>query len=141
MILIVLHIFKPCYFVDGFSKLWRRFPKREATVFAVSQDHSEYIEVDVNDSGEVIQYPNSKDGSSGGSSTIHYEGSDGKPGFVSFYNRPYKREDGTSANVKTGQSSLAWLAGPAVLVASFIFPSLYLRKILSTIFEDSLLTG
>ncbi|KAL3512797.1 hypothetical protein ACH5RR_025514 [Cinchona calisaya] len=35
---------------------------------------------------------------------------------------------------------MLWLVGPAVLVASFIFPSFYLCKILSTIFEDSLIT-
>lgn len=45
------------------------------------------------------------------------------------------------SNVQRNPSSLLWFIGPAVLVASFIFPSLYLRKILSAVFEDSLLTG
>lgn len=111
-------------------------------VFAVSEDQSEYIELEPDASEQVSQHPNSEDNSSGGSSTIHYERTDGKPGFISFYNRPYKREDGTNIiNVERSQSSLVWFAGPAVLVASFIFPSLYLRRILSTVFEDSLLTG
>lgn len=75
------------------------------------------------------------------SSSIPLEGTDGKPGLVSFYNRPYKRQDDVSSNVQRTQGSPLWFLGPAVLVASFIFPSLYLRRILSTVFEDSLLTG
>lgn len=39
------------------------------------------------------------------------------------------------------QNNLLWFIGPSVLVASFIFPSLYMRRILSAVFEDSLLTG
>lgn len=66
----------------------------------------------------------------------------GRPGFVSFYNNfEYARESEVKpASVRMNQNSLLWFAGPAVLVASFILPSLYLRRIISTIFEDSLLT-
>lgn len=70
------------------------------------------------------------------------EGSGGKPGFISFYHRPNRTEDEIFfAGPHKNQNNLLWLIGPGVLVASFIFPSLYLRRILSTIFEDSLLTG
>lgn len=71
-----------------------------------------------------------------------FDGTGGKPGLISFYNRPYKREDEVSLSTpEIKNSNLLWLVGPAVLVASFIFPSLYLRKLILTIFEDSLLTG
>lgn len=79
------------------------------------------------------------------SSTPSYEqpaGSGGKPGFVSFYSLQRTKESVVpSPSVRTNQNSLLWFAGPAVLVASFILPSLYLRRIISLIFEDSLLTG
>lgn len=70
------------------------------------------------------------------------ERSGGRPGVISFYNHPYDKEPEvfTSTNSTSDQTHLLWFVGPAVLVASFIFPSLYMRKILSTIFEDSLLT-
>lgn len=72
---------------------------------------------------------------------VYAEGFGGRPGFISFYNRPY-RSDGESTRPvpKRKQSELLWFVGPAVLVVSFVFPSLYLRKILSAVFEDSLLT-
>ncbi|KAI7725954.1 hypothetical protein M8C21_000917 [Ambrosia artemisiifolia] len=70
------------------------------------------------------------------------ESSRGRPGFISFYNRSYKKEPevNVSTITTTNQTNLLWFVGPGVLVASFIFPSLYMRKILSSVFEDSLLT-
>lgn len=70
------------------------------------------------------------------------ETSRGRPGYISFYNQPYKKEPEmvVSTITATNQTNLLWFVGPAVLVASFIFPSLYMRKILSAVFEDSLLT-
>lgn len=74
--------------------------------------------------------------------SFQLSGSDGKPGLISFYNRPYRRDgEILFSNPERSQNSILWFVGPAVLVASFIFPSLYLRKLLSIIFEDSLLTG
>lgn len=71
------------------------------------------------------------------------ERSGGRPGLISFYNQPYKKETEiiVSKTTMKKQSYVFWFVGPAVLVTSFIFPSLYMRKILSTVFEDSLLTG
>ncbi|KAL4559727.1 hypothetical protein LXL04_031872 [Taraxacum kok-saghyz] len=78
------------------------------------------------------------------------ERTSGKPGLISFYNHPYNNKTvslisttTTKTTISTSnqtQTNLFWFVGPAVLVSSFIFPSLYMRKILSTIFEDSLLT-
>lgn len=74
-------------------------------------------------------------------SLVRYEGNGGKPGFVSFYGSQRVKENAVQpVTVRKKHSSLLWFAGPAVLVASFILPSLYLRRIISTIFEDSLLT-
>lgn len=73
-------------------------------------------------------------------SFVHHGENGGKPGFISFY-RPPKREVLTSlSNVQMKHNSMLWFVGPTVLVATFIFPSLYLRKILSSVCEDSLLT-
>nr|XP_043636020.1 uncharacterized protein LOC122607160 [Erigeron canadensis] len=70
------------------------------------------------------------------------EGSRGRPGLISFYNQPYRKEPEAviSTVSRKNETNLLWFVGPAVLVASFIFPSLYMRRILCTIFEDSLLT-
>lgn len=77
------------------------------------------------------------------SKTETVEISRGRPGFISFYNQSYKKEPEVivSAITPTNQTNLLWFVGPGVLVASFIFPSLYMRRILSSVFEDSLLTG
>ncbi|KMT10630.1 hypothetical protein BVRB_5g117480 [Beta vulgaris subsp. vulgaris] len=78
------------------------------------------------------------------SPTVSYEqseGSGGKPGFISFYSLQRAKENvGPSPIARKDNNSLLWFAGPAVLVASFILPSLYLRRLISLIFEDSLLT-
>ncbi|XP_043705784.1 uncharacterized protein LOC122655610 isoform X2 [Telopea speciosissima] len=74
-------------------------------------------------------------------SQTHLERSGGKPGLISFYDYPYGGRGKISVSgPRKNQHTLLWFVGPAVLVASFVFPSLYLRRILSTIFEDSLLT-
>lgn len=76
------------------------------------------------------------------SSTIQYNGNDGKPGFISFYNPRNKTEDITvPPESQSTWGRLLWLIGPAVLVSSFILPPIYLRRIVSAVFEDSLLTG
>ncbi|KAL4360376.1 hypothetical protein AHAS_Ahas08G0171200 [Arachis hypogaea] len=108
---------------------------------AVSEDQPQSTELD-----EAALVPESEDAiaediSTIGNSSFNLLGSDGKPGFISFYNRPYGKDKETpSSKSEKSQNSILWFVGPAVLVASFIFPSLYLRKVLSIIFEDSLLT-
>ncbi|XP_055831889.1 uncharacterized protein LOC129900768 isoform X2 [Solanum dulcamara] len=97
------------------------------------------LEEDVSE--QESDYPTVEYIASVSSSNAQLEGAGGKPGVLSFYNSPYRREEKILVSTAAkNQNILLWFVGPAVLVASFIFPSLYLRRILSTIFEDSLLT-
>ncbi|CAN6970432.1 unnamed protein product [Brassica rapa subsp. trilocularis] len=76
------------------------------------------------------------------SSSIQHNGNGGKPGFISFYNPRNKAED-LLIPPEEAQSTwgrLLWLIGPTVLVSSFTLPPIYLRRIVSAVFEDSLLT-
>ncbi|EPS69792.1 hypothetical protein M569_04970 [Genlisea aurea] len=68
--------------------------------------------------------------------------SGGKPGFISFYGHTTRSQDEAApfAEIENNGDFRLWFGGPTFLVASFILPSLYLRRIISTIFEDSLLT-
>ncbi|CAO2819052.1 unnamed protein product [Amaranthus hypochondriacus] len=107
----------------------------------ISEDFlpEEVIEVNATETGEL---PNDFSGHLDDevSSTNLHEGG-GKPGFVSFYSpRLTIANKVPPPSVRKNQNSLLWFAGPAILVASFILPSLYLRRIISLIFEDSLLT-
>lgn len=103
--------------------------------------HAQDNEVDSDALEETNLLTPSEESSSLSSLYVPFEGTDGKPGLLSFYNRPYGREDKLLKVPQGNQNNLKWILGPAVLVTSFIFPSLYLRRILCTIFEDSLLTG
>ncbi|XP_065872281.1 uncharacterized protein [Euphorbia lathyris] len=119
-----------------------RNPARQNVLFATSEDEPQFTEVE-SDALELEEdHSSTAETLSPASGSFSLSrGTDGKPGLISFYNRPYKIQDEIiKSNVQKKQSSLLWLMGPAVLVASFIFPSLYLRKIFSTVFEDSLLT-
>ncbi|XP_039067942.1 uncharacterized protein LOC120213993 [Hibiscus syriacus] len=116
------------------------FQKRQNVLFATFKDQSQYTEIKSVDSELLQDDPDPEEITPIGLPSIHFEGSDGRPGFISFYNRPYKSDDEIISNVQRNQNSLLWFIGPAVLVTSFILPSLYLRRILLTIFEDSLLT-
>ncbi|KAJ1418307.1 putative transmembrane protein [Sesbania bispinosa] len=128
-------------FMHGKPKLKGRFQKQHNALFVVSEDQSQYSELEtavlVPENNNNIAH----DISPASNSSLHLSGSDGKPGLISFYNRPYRRYSETLlSNSERSQNSILWFLGPTVLVASFIFPSLYLRKLLSIIFEDSLLT-
>lgn len=124
----------PCDMLRGVLKL-KAFPDRRIVPFATFKEQ-QYVELDP----EPSNLSGSEDISQVGSSSFSSEGTNGKSGFISFYNRPYKRENGVISVVQSNKSSLLWFLGPTVLVSSFIFPSLYLRRIISAIFEDSLLT-
>ncbi|XP_059287490.1 uncharacterized protein LOC132040827 isoform X1 [Lycium ferocissimum] len=118
-------------------KVLRSSSRRQFSFFATAEDQFPDSELEEDGSEqESVEYIASASGSN-----VQIEGGRGKPGVLSFYSRPYRREEEipVSAAAKN-QNILLWFVGPAVLVASFIFPSLYLRRILSTIFEDSLLT-
>lgn len=131
-----------CHFIDGLPKLKGKFSRRQHIIFAASQDQPQYSEHTPDASEQEDDHPSAEALPTTSSSINHFPGADGKPGLISFYNRPYKMVDEVIiSNVQRNPNSLLWFIGPAALVASFIFPSLYLRKILSAVFEDSLLTG
>ena len=131
-----------CHFIDGLPKLKGKFSRRQQIIFAASQDQPQYSEHAPDASEQEVDHPTAEALPTTSSSTNHFPGTDGKPGLISFYNRPYKMVDEVIvSNVQRNPNSLLWFIGPAALVASFIFPSLYLRKILSSVFEDSLVTG
>lgn len=117
-------------------KLRGNSTNRSYILSSISEDQS-YIELEADGSEQETNI--AKDGPD--VRYMQFEGSNGKAGFISFYNHPYKKADETILSVsQNNKNNLLWFIGPTVLIASFIFPSLYLRRILSTIFEDSLLT-
>lgn len=131
---------KSCAFPHQVQKSNKKIPNSQSVVFAVSEDQSLHGQT-LPDVLEQENDPPNGDISPASNSYFLFDGTGGKPGLISFYNRPYKREDEVSLSTpEIKNSNLLWLVGPAVLVASFIFPSLYLRKLILTIFEDSLLT-
>lgn len=130
-----------CQSIHGKLKIKERFSKRQFTFFALPDDQLPCSEIKPEGTEQEEHDLPIEEKSPLNSLYIPIERSDGRPGLISFYNRPYKRDYGIPALIpQKNQSNILWFVGPAFLVASFIFPSLYLRKILSTVFEDSLLT-
>ncbi|XP_031374677.1 uncharacterized protein LOC116189244 isoform X2 [Punica granatum] len=122
-------------------KLKRIFPIVRSTISAVPGEEPQSDELESDAAEQESFQPDSDDSLPSSSSYVQFEGSDGRPGFVSFYNRPYGRDkEALTFYPEKDQNNWQWFLGPTVLVTSFILPSLYLRRILSTIFEDSLLT-
>ncbi|OVA19865.1 hypothetical protein BVC80_233g15 [Macleaya cordata] len=114
---------------------------RQLITFASSEDHASNNELKSDASEQENQHFNAEDTSQESSSLLHIGGTEGKPGYVSFYGLPYRKKEEIIVPLPNKrQSNLFSFIGPTVLVASFIVPSLYLRRILSSIFEDSLLT-
>lgn len=65
----------------------------------------------------------------------------GKSGFISFHGGGSQTIAVESVPHPGKEASrLVWFVGPTILVAFLVLPSLYLRKVLSAVFEDSLLT-
>lgn len=119
-----------------------RFLQQQNSLCAISEEQTQNGDLEPEVSELEIDYPNAEDVSPANSLPVHFVGTGGKPGSISFYSTPYKKEDEyLMSKPQKSQNNLLWLIGPSVLVASFIFPSLYLRRILSNVFEDSLLTG
>lgn len=132
---------KSCQLIHGVLKLKGKIPKSQFVLPATSEVQSPYAEVKPDITEQHNHDPYVEDITTGSSPSFLFEGAGGKPGLISFYNRPYKREDESLVSVpQNNKNNLLWVFGPGVLVASFVFPSLYLRKILSAVFEDSLLT-
>ncbi|KAF8696146.1 hypothetical protein HU200_037039 [Digitaria exilis] len=65
----------------------------------------------------------------------------GKPGFILFQGSNFQKTTLESVPHPGKEASrLVWFIGPTILVSFLVLPSLYLRKLLSAVFEDSLLT-
>lgn len=130
-----------CRIIPRMLKAEKRFAKRQCILSTSSEDVAQYDDVEPDASDQEEDDNLTEDVSSARSSYVYAEGAGGKPGLISFYNYPYKQEANVlKDSTKSNQNKVLWFVGPAVLVASFVFPSLYLRRILSTVFEDSLLT-
>ncbi|KAI4343732.1 hypothetical protein L6164_011046 [Bauhinia variegata] len=132
---------KPCRFIQGMLKFKGSFQRRWNVPYVVHEVQSQYIELEKDALKPENLDTNSEDFSPATISSLQLSGSGGKPGFISFHNRPFGTDSKIlTSNSERNKNNILWFVCPAVLVASFIFPSLYLRKILSAIFEDSLLT-
>ncbi|KAG7607086.1 hypothetical protein AtNW77_Chr5g0149691 [Arabidopsis thaliana] len=115
--------------------------KRTYLPLATSEEKFHYTEDTTNDPDTVSPQIGTEATPRDDDSTIQYNRSDGKPGFISFYNPRNKTEDIIiPPETQSPWGRLLWLIGPAVLVSSFILPPVYLRRIVSAVFEDSLLT-
>lgn len=128
-------------FVQGTPKSKLGFLARGVTRFAIYEDQSTYtaLKLDTAESEELDII--TEDKSVGSSLSLPIERTAGKPGFVSFHGLPYeKRGEILGSSMGKEKSRIFWFIGPTVLVAFLVLPSLYLRRIFSTIFEDSLLT-
>lgn len=139
---ILFQVVNTCQIIPRMLKAEKGFTKRQCMLSTSSEDLAQYADVEPDASDQEKDDDLIEDTFSARSSYVYAEGAGGKPGLISFYNYPYKKE-ATVLKVSTGsnKNKVLWFVGPAVLVASFVFPSLYLRRILSTVFEDSLLTG
>ncbi|XP_073126726.1 uncharacterized protein [Henckelia pumila] len=114
--------------------------KRRCILYATPDDES-YSDLESDNFEQESPNPPAEDDVSEDTSYNHIERTGGKPGFISFYGQTKRNEEESIVSIPgTNQNDLLWFVGPTVLVASFVFPSLYLRRILTTIFEDSLLT-
>ncbi|XAR50206.1 hypothetical protein NMG60_11004471 [Bertholletia excelsa] len=135
---------KMCQLIHGIPKANERFLRRQFILCAISSEQLPCSDLKPDALQQEKDQALDEDVSLINSSDVYAERTGGRPGLVSFYNRPYQREEEALISgdfgPKRNQNDLLWFAGPAVLVASFIFPSLYLRRILSAVFEDSLLT-
>lgn len=130
-----------CQLTQGKVKGKDSLLKRRCILYATSEDES-YSDLEPDNFELEIPNPPAEDGITEDTSYHHVERTGGKPGFISFYGQTRRSGDESTVSIPgTNQNDLLWFVGPTVLVASFVFPSLYLRRILTTIFEDSLLTG
>lgn len=140
--LLLLQVVNNDQFKHGILKLNNRVSKRRCIDFSTSDDQLESTELDPDaydrendDSIAEVLSPTV-------SSPVQFETTGGRPGLVTFYSQSNRREEEILiSSPRKNQNGLLWFVGPTVLVASFVFPSLYLRRILSAVFEDSLLTG
>lgn len=124
------------------AKLGPHFVKRKLPLlfFANLDNQAPLTETDIDDLDEENEDLVQEDFTNG----IPYTPmgmAEGKPGFVSFCGPSYPiKEEGTETYLAKEPSKFLWFIAPTILVASFVFPSLYMRKLVLVVFEDSLLT-
>lgn len=128
--------------VLGIHKSKAEFLTRRRVLYAASEGQSPECELQLEELEPDKLNVVTEDGIQSSCSFLPAERTAGKPGFISFHGLPYQRqeeilESGPSKEI----SRIFWFTGPTVLVAFLVLPSLYLRRVLSTVFEDSLLTG
>ncbi|XP_052142244.1 uncharacterized protein LOC127761944 [Oryza glaberrima] len=118
-----------------------RFHIKRITSFA-AMDKQESITSPTTDALPVEETDNStEDSPASGSSSYFTERGNGKSGFISFQGSSYQMKSVESVPHPGKEASrLVWFVGPTILVAFLVLPSLYLRRVLSAVFEDSLLT-
>ncbi|RZC79678.1 hypothetical protein C5167_042254 [Papaver somniferum] len=133
---------EPIKFTHGRHRA-KGYLQKQFIVLASSEDLALNSELRTHASDEENLQLNAEDNIPGSSSVLDVEGSEGKPGFISFSGRPRLNKEVEIVveppPIKRRLNLLSFIC-PTILVASFIVPSLYLRRILSSIFEDSLLT-
>ncbi|CAA0820917.1 Unknown protein [Striga hermonthica] len=129
---------KPCQLMHCRPTVLNILSKRRFILFATSEDEQSLSELEPDDFEPEDEASLAENNTFGNISFDHSEQARGKPGMISFYGSTMKIEEQVPVTIQN--NTLLWLMGPAVLVASFVFPSLYLRRILSSIFEDSLVT-
>ncbi|KAG5571381.1 hypothetical protein H5410_061147 [Solanum commersonii] len=105
-------------------KVLRSSSRRQFSFFATAEDQLPNSELEEDVSVQESEHPSVEYIASVSSSNAQLEGAGGKPGVLSFYNRPYRREE------KILVSTAAKNEKHSTMVC----------RILSTIFEDSLLT-
>ncbi|KAJ7558933.1 hypothetical protein O6H91_04G061900 [Diphasiastrum complanatum] len=75
---------------------------------------------------------------------VNEERLDGRSGFASFYrNFKTEKEDKfglVNSSSKTKTQSFLWLVAPFILVASIVIPPIFLRQLIETVLEDTLVT-
>ncbi|MQL80399.1 hypothetical protein Taro_012839 [Colocasia esculenta] len=114
----------------------KRILKRKLIAHSSSASQSSSAELSTDDLNDIAG-----DGSLKTNSCSNLARNDGKPGFISFYGLSYQIKEEIQVPVPRNEpSNVFWFVGPTVLVFSLVFPSFYLRRVLLTIFEDSLFT-
>ncbi|KAH7658887.1 Cytochrome C oxidase subunit II transmembrane domain-containing protein [Dioscorea alata] len=108
------------------------------------EEEQEDSDDDDDDDEEEEEEDKEEDSFSNDTSNMYVSGqrTEGKPGFITFHGFRYRRPSSEIlVSVPSKETSrIFWFIGPTVLVAFLVLPSLYLRSIFSTVFEDSLLT-
>ncbi|KQK09379.1 uncharacterized protein LOC100845684 isoform X2 [Brachypodium distachyon] len=124
----------------GFSNRDRRLHIKRVISFTAT-DKQEPIASPTSDTPLLEDAESSTADSTKSDGSYFSERGVGKSGFISFHGGSSQTISVESVPHPGKEASrLVWFVGPTILVAFLVLPSLYLRKVLSAVFEDSLLT-